>query len=273
VTANAALSADAYAAAVRDGLTYVQFAEKGDQPSLPRAIAALRPIARQQPEIMADLTHSPPDLRDADDRLTALLQALRSPADTPDPARARDAVQHILAMPRYAGMSQGLPLWLLILISILRFLRQLLSALGITRAGIPIWVWVGIVVVAFGVLITFLGRALLSHRRGDASGRRRAAQGSAPPNYFAQADQAAAAGDYPAAVRWLAGGVAAAIGGDFAWRKSPLTVRELFSRSDRTDSLRPLLSSFEAAVYGHRIPTERDYREAAAAASPFRRAA
>jgi hypothetical protein len=272
-TASAAVSPDAYASAVRDCLTYVQFAEKGDQPSLRRAFTALGPIARQQPEILADLEHSPPDLRDADDRLTALLQALHSPADTPDPVRARGALQHILALPRYAGMTQGLPLWLLILGSILRFLRQVLAALGITRAGIPLWVWVGIVVVAVVVVITVLGRALVSRRRGDVTTHRRTGQAIAPTDFFARADQAAAARDYAEAVRWLAGGVAAAIGGESAWRKSPLTVRELFSGSQQTDALRPLLHSFEAAVYGHRVPSEGDYRDAAAAASPFRRAA
>lgn len=257
---------------MRDGLTYVDFALKGDQPSIQRARTALAPIAAGQPEVMADLRKQPPDLQDAADRLGALLQALRVPANTPDPARAHLALQHILAMPRYAGTPAGLPLWLAILLQILHLIGQLLRALGITRSGIPGWIWPAILFLALAFLVFTLGRAGLSRRAGDAAARRTLA-GPPVPDFFREADRAAAAGDYLAAVRWLAGGVAAAISGDAAWRRSPLTVRELFTRSGKEGQLRPLLQTFEDGVYGHRAPTPDAYQRALAAAQPFRQAA
>jgi hypothetical protein len=90
------------------------------------------------------------------------------------------------------------------------------------------------------------------------------------PDRFREADALAAAGDYAAAVRALAGGVAGSLGGEGAWEASPLTVRELFDRSERPEALRPLLLPFEAAVYGARTPDRAAYEEAAAAALPFR---
>jgi hypothetical protein len=101
---------------------------------------------------------------------------------------------------------------------------------------------------------------------GAASARQLAA------DRFADADRRAAAGDYVGALRALAGGVSAALGGEEAWEVSPLTVRELFRRAHRPDALRPLLLPFEAAVYGHRPPDAGVYAGAAAAAAPYRTA-
>jgi len=64
--------------------------------------------------------------------------------------------------------------------------------------------------------------------------------------------------------------VAAALGDDLAWEASPLTVRELFSKAPSPALLRPLLVAFEAAAYGGRLPDSETYRQAEAAAAPFR---
>jgi len=106
-------------------------------------------------------------------------------------------------------------------------------------------------------------------RRERAAGTTRSPR-QAATNRFAEADRLAAAGDYLGALRALAGGVAAALGGEGAWEVSPLTVRELFRRADRPDALRPLLLPFEAAVYGHRPPDATAYARAADAAAPYR---
>ena len=89
---------------------------------------------------------------------------------------------------------------------------------------------------------------------------------------FGEADRLAAAGELTAAVRSLAGAVAAALGDDRDWELSPLTVREIFAQAPDPKGLRPLLSVFEAAVYGALPPDLEDYSRAAAAAAPFRRA-
>ena len=60
-----------------------------------------------QPEVLRDLRSSPPDLRDADQRLQALYDALQSRVDTPDPGQASQQLHSILSQPRYAGLSAG----------------------------------------------------------------------------------------------------------------------------------------------------------------------
>jgi len=47
-------------------------------------------------------------------------------------------------------------------------------------------------------------------------------------------------------------------------------VREIFSRTDDPQALRPLLLPFEAAVYGGRDVDGATYDKALAAAAPFR---
>ena len=83
----------------------------------------------------------------------------------------------------------------------------------------------------------------------------------------------ATAGDYVGAVRALAGGVAVRLSGERAWDRSPDTVRELFSRADQPEALRPLLRSFEEASYGNRPLDQAGYARAAEAALRFRKAA
>jgi len=83
-------------------------------------------------------------------------------------------------------------------------------------------------------------------------------------------DYGCGAGDYLAAIRALAGGVATGISGERAWDQSPFTVRELYARSPSADALRPLLISFEEASYGHRAPDAAMYQRAEDAAAAYR---
>jgi hypothetical protein len=228
------------------------------------------PVGDTQPEILADLRRQPPDLADADSRLTALEKALESPADTPDPTRARQELHRILALPRYDAMrASPSPLDSVIGWVIQRVL-DFLAGLGFGGGGRAI---IGLLLMAFVVAALVIAALLLRDARtrrrqrlaaGIASARQLAA------DRFADADRRAAAGDYVGALRALAGGVSAALGGEEAWDVSPLTVRELFRRADRPDALRPLLLPFEAAVYGHRAADATVYAGAAAAAAPYR---
>jgi hypothetical protein len=251
----------------------VRFAEKGDQPSVKEAISAVQPIAGGQPEILADLERTPPDLGDADQRLSALLAALRSRADTANPALAQSALDHVLAMPRYAQAAQGPPWWQRALIWLLQQIGRLLSSLGAGRLVIPAPVWLGAALLVLFVVVALLVRSALSRAANDRA-RRQPGSGYAPSvDFFSIADGYAAEGDYTRAVRALAGGVAMALSGQHAWDSSPLTVRELFQRAPDPQRLRPLLLPFEAAVYGHRLPDAQSYGRAVEAAAPFRRAA
>ena len=80
----------------------------------------------------------------------------------------------------------------------------------------------------------------------------------------------AAAGDFMGAIQALTGGVTVKISGKRAWDRSPLTVRELFARTEHPELLRPLLRSFEAASYGHRAPDRPMYAQAVEAAHHYR---
>ena len=73
------------------------------------------------------------------------------------------------------------------------------------------------------------------------------------------------------AIRALCAGVAGTISGEHTWAGSPLTVREIFSRTKDSARLRPLLLPFEAAVYGGRDVDTATYARAELAAAPFRK--
>ena len=265
-----ASEADDYAAAMHRALSLVQFAERGDAPSRQQAITLLAgPPSAHQPEILADLRIEPPDLTDAAQRLTALLQALDPRTDTPNPALAGQQLQQILSSQRYAALRNAPSLlqqaeqWLG------EQIAAVLARLGIQSQSTPI----AFLVVAAILLLGILVWALLSSPKGAA--RRASPRGvkAGPPrtiDYFAEADRLAAAGDFNAAVRLLTGGVAVAISGERVWDRSPLTVREIFARAAEPDRLRHLLLSFEAAVYGHRRPDAAGYARAAEVAMPFR---
>src|SRR5438046_8645584 len=91
--------ADDYTNAVHRALTLVQFAERGDLPSVGQALQALDSAPGPgQPEILKDLRAEPPNLTDADQRLQALFTALQASVDTPDPERAREQLTTILSM-------------------------------------------------------------------------------------------------------------------------------------------------------------------------------
>lgn len=251
-------------------LSLVQFAERGDTPSLNQAIALLSgPPSARQPEILADLRSQPPDLNDADRRLTSLLQALEARTDSPNPAAAGQQLQQILNSHRYSALRNGPSLLEQVEAWIGQQIAAILSRLGIQSEHTPVLFLVVAALLLLGILVW----ALLSSPKGLA--RRAAPRGAKPAapravDYFADADRLAAGGDYFAAVRSLAGGVAVAISGERAWDRSPLTVREIFARADHPDRLRVLLLPFEAAAYGHRLPDAASFARAAEAAAPFR---
>jgi hypothetical protein len=275
-TPAAASSADDYTNAVHRALTLVQFAERGDVPSVKQAIDVLvQGTGSSQPEVLRDLRTIPPDLVDADQRLQALYATLQARVDTPDPARAQQQLQGILSQARYAGLSAGPPLLDQIIGFILDRVRDFLTWLGVGKLhlNIPIWVWLAIGVAAVMVVIGVLVRAGLSP--GGREARRRAGTTMALRriDFFGDADRLAAKHDYAGAIKALAGGVAVKLRGEHAWEHSPFTVRELFQQSDRAEALRPLLLSFEEASYGHRTLDAATYARAADAAAAYRQAA
>src|SRR2546429_4556798 len=103
-----ASQADDYTNAIHRALTLVQFAERGDTPSIGQALQVLASApGPSQPEILRDLGVEPPNLTDADQRLQALFAALQARVDTPDPERARQQLNDVLSMPRYVGLVSG----------------------------------------------------------------------------------------------------------------------------------------------------------------------
>jgi hypothetical protein len=273
VTPASASSADDYANAVHRALTLVQFAERGDAPSVQQAIDVLATdTANTQPEILRDLRKNPPDLGDADQRLQALYATLQARVDTPNPTQAERQLQAILSQPSYSGLSTGPSIPERIFDFIVRRIGDLLSWLGVggLHLNIPLWVWLVIGLAAVIGIIAWPIRGGLS--RGGREARLRAAGPMARRrvDFFGDADRLAASHDYVAAIKALAGGVAVHLRGDHAWEHSPLTVRELFQQSDRAEALRPLLLSFEEASYGHRAPDADIYGRAAEAAAPYR---
>ncbi len=265
-----------YAAAVERARALVRLAELGDRPSAERAAATLREATgTSQPEVLWALEKSPPEAAEASTRLLALGDALRTRADTPDPARAGQELRRILAEPRYRALDAGPSPLTIIGAWILKALTALLRRLS-TRWNVPIPTELLVRVLqglAFALLLgvlAWLGRAAWRRGRGDAALRRPAEQPARPVDRFAESDRAAQVGDYPQAVRSLTLGVAGALGGGRHWELSPFTVRETFNRAPEPDRLRPLLLPFEAATYGHRPIDASTYARAAEAAAPYR---
>jgi hypothetical protein len=224
---------------------------------------------QSQPEVLGELRADPPNLADARGRLAALSRAARSPAFTPEPGRASAALRDILADPRYAGLQSGPPLGDRLTYLALVALVWLLERVG--RGGLPLlWALGGAGAVTLAAATLLLALAIRGRGRREARLTARSVEEVARDR-FAEADLLAAQGDLTAAVRALAGAVAAALGDDRDWDRSALTVREIFARADEPARLRPLLQVFEAAVYGARPPDPEAYARAAAAAAPFRR--
>ena len=268
--------ADDYTNAVHRALTLVQFAERGDLPSVQQAIdVVVQGTGVSQPEVLRDLRQSPPDLGDADQRLQALYTTLQARVDTPDPSQAQRELQTILSQPRYSGLSAGPSLLDRIISFIMNLVSDFIRWLGAgpLHLNIPIWVWLAIGIAAVIGIIAWPIRGGLS--RGGREARLRAAAPMARrrPDFFGDADRLAAKHDYAGAIKALAGGVSVQLRGEHVWDHSPFTVRELFQQSDRAEALRPLLLSFEEASYGHRTPDAASYAHAADVAAAYRRPA
>ena len=267
---------DDYTNAVHRALTLVQFAQRGDAPSVQQAIEVLKTgTGSSQPEVLRDLRSSPPELGDAEQRLQALYDALQARVDTPDPTKARQQLQQILSQKRYAGLSAGPSLADQVANFIVARLEDLLALLGAkgVHLNIPVWVWLLIGLAAILAIILWPIRGGLSPGGREARLRTSPGRIVAPTDFFAEADRLAARNDYVGAIKALAGGVAVRLRGERVWDRSPLTVREVFAQSDRADALRPLLLSFEEASYGHRTLDAATYARAQQSAAPFRNAA
>jgi len=271
VSAASAEDLTAYENAVGQALSLVKEARNGRADAATQAAGILeKATGSSLSEVITDLRQKPPDLADADIRLTAAQAALARPGDTADPAASKRAVHDILSQPRYAGMRGAPSLWDLFWSWLFLHLVQLLGNLALT--GVPVLVWVGL---AGGAGVVALAAVALILRTGW---RRSPADQTFPQktaaevarDRFAEADKLAAAQDYGAAVRALAAAVATELSGRPWWESSPQTVRELFRQGGRLDDLRPLLLPFEATVYGGRAVDAAVYAGAAGAAAQFR---
>jgi hypothetical protein len=260
-----------YILAAEQARSYVEEGLHGRPDAARQALLALQAgTGSTQPAILADLRHDPPDYADADQRLNALVAALDRPGDVANPAQANSSLHQILSESRYSALHGQQSLWD-------RFwnwfFTQLLGWLATLPLGsLPGWVpWTALAVL--GVLTA--GVALLIARTGWTRATRslEAAREDAPAHArdrFAEADAAAARGEWTAALRSLVAGVATNLSGQPYWESSPLTVRELFRSSGELDRLRPLLLAFERAVYGGQPLDEGEYRKLEVLAAPHR---
>ena len=267
---------DDYTNAIHRALTLVQFAERGDTPSIGQALQALATApGPDQPEILHDLGTDPPNLTDAEQRLQALYTALQARVDTPDPGRAQQQLNSVLSMPRYVGLASGPSILDRIVTAVVdtlgRFFRWL--GLGNFHPNVPLWIWLGLATLIILGIIVWPIRGTLSRGGREAVPRARPMAVRPSFDFFAEADRLAAAGDFLGAIQALAGGVTVSSSGERAWDRSPFTVRELFARTKDPEVLRPLLRSFEEASYGHRAPDQPMYAQAVEAAQRYRRTA
>lgn len=274
--ASAASGVDDYTNAIHRALTLVQFAERGDAPSRQQAIAVLTEGAGAgQTEVLADLRAEPPRLVDADQRLQALYTALEARVDTPDPGLASQRLRQVLSQSRYSRLATGPSIPDQVLAFIVASIARLLSWLGVGKLHLhlPVSLLLGLSLLIIAAIVVLVVRGNFSPGGREARLRAQAAAIRPPVDFFKEADRLAAAGDYRSAIRMLAGGVAVRISGEHAWDRSPFTVRELFSRAQQIDALRPLLLQFEEAIYGHRPADAAAYARAAEAAAPYRKVA
>ncbi len=268
-----ASQADDYTNAIHRALTLVQFAERGDIPSIGQAFQVLATApGPSQPEIARDLSTDPPNLSDADQRLQALYTALQARVDTPDPEHARQQLNSVLSMPRYVGLTSGPSIVERILVAVTHAIASFLSWLGLGNfhPHIPLWVWLALTgLIILGIIIWPIRGTL---GRGGREAVPRATPSAVRPSFdfFAEADRLAATGDFLGAIQALTGGVTVRISGERAWDRSPFTVRELFARTEHPELLRPLLRSFEEASYGRRAPDRPMYAQAVEAAQRYR---
>ncbi len=273
VTASA--DASTYRQAVEDTVTIVSSAQPGDVSAAQRALAVLEAgTGHSQMEIIADLQLRPPDFKDAASRLNRLRDALAAPVGTADPAQAQQQLHQVLSMKRYDPLHQPpgpldrLGQW--IGDRIRDFLNFLFGGRASGAPGIPfVYFYIlGAIAVAVAAVVIFRST---SGRLAEGAGAGTSFGPRAPADFFAEADRLAAAGDRVGAIRALCAGVAGTISGEHTWAGSPLTVREIFSRTKDSARLRPLLLPFEAAVYGGRDVDTATYARAELAAAPFRK--
>ena len=262
----------AFKQAVLDTLALIGGVLPNDTATAQRALTVLEAgTGLTQREVIADLEASPPNFTDAVDRLQALLSALANAADTSDPAQAQQRLRDVMAMHRYDALHQP-QTWL----DRLRqwFSDRINDLLNIFRresGSLPLPNWVYYV---FGAIVVAIVAVLIfSSTRGrfaEGSAGRGPSGPRAPADYFNEADRLAAAGDRIGAIRALCAGVAATLAGERTWEGSPLTVREIFQHAQDPASLRPLLTPFEAAVYGGQEVDKATYEHALQVAAPFR---
>ena len=150
-------------------------------------------------------------------------------------------------------------------------INDLLNIFRRESGSLPLPNWVYYV---FGAIVVAIVAVLIfSSTRGrfaEGSAGLRPSGPRAPADYFNEADRLAAAGDRIGAIRALCAGVAATLAGERTWEGSPLTVREIFQHAQDPASLRPLLTPFEAAVYGGQEVDKATYEHALQVAAPFR---
>jgi hypothetical protein len=267
----AAADLHSYSLAIEQAHSLVKEGLNGRPDAARAALALLLPeVGDGQPEIIADLRLVPPDYADADKRLSAVAATLSRAGEVANPVQAKADLHRILSQSRYNGLHANDSLWNRfwnwVDVQIFRFLFSL--QLG----GIPNWFWLTVLGIA---ALVSAGVTLLILRTGWTRAAKTLAATGAPAtagdlDRFAEADAAAARGDYTAALRSLVAAVATAVSGKPYWERSPLTVRELFRASGRLDQLRPLLLAFELAVYGFRPVDQATYRRLAELSEPFR---
>ncbi len=235
-----------------------------------QAIQVLTAAGVDEPEVIDDLSTSPPDLLDARARLQAILAAIDDPARSSDPGGDQQALHTVLAMHRYDALRAPPSLLDRFLTWLRNEIANLLNgiAAGSALPTLAIVFAVGLVIVAVAVILIVLSRrqSWSSPTVGKDSVEARSAA-----DYFARADDLARVHRYAEALRALCAAVAAALGDERTWDSSPLTVREIFSRAPNPASLSPLLVPFEAFVYGGRDVDAETYRRAAQLADAYRR--
>jgi hypothetical protein len=266
-------TATPYRQAVAGALAIIEQAQPGDVAAARHAAQVLIDgTGNTQPEVLSDLTASPPDFNDAASRLRAVLDAIDNPASTSDPSLAQSRLQQVMSMHRYDDLHKPpsfldrLSRWIQDRIN--EFLKAMANGIG-PGGVVPAWVVYAIALGVMSVVAIVVFRSARGRLAGEfaASGM---AGPQAPADYFAQADRLAAKGDRVGAIRALCAAVAATLAGERTWEGSPLTVREIFRRAPDPASLNPLLRPFEAAVYGGRDVDENTYEQAAAVAERFR---
>lgn len=271
-TPPAAAADHSYEAAIVATRGLVKEALNGSRERIPDAIRTLEGgTGSTQPEILADLRASPPDLKDADLRLAAVEAALNRPGDGGDPTQSRQDVQRIINLPRFDSMRGSESVWDRFVAWALQLIAALLLYL-VTTVSLSQPVLLGLVgaflllvgAIAFVVLRTnwTRGTSPASDRPGDLR--------TAVRDRFRAADRLAREGDFTAAQRELVAAVAGEVGNRPFWDTSPLTVRELFAGAGLLVELEPLLAPFEASVYGRRRITDAEFAAALRAAAGYR---